>query len=69
MQLNFSVIIATYNSEKWIGACLDSLVSQNVGFEKNIEIIVVDDCSCDNTKSLCLKWAEKYPDNIKFIEK
>ena len=69
MQLNFSVIIATYNSEKWIGACLDSLVSQNVGFEKNIEIIIVDDCSSDNTKSVCLKWAAEYPDNIKFIEK
>ena len=68
MQLNFSVIIATYNSEKWIEHCLDSLVSQNVGFEKNIEVIVVYDCSCDNTKSACMKWVDKYPENIKFIE-
>ena len=41
-----SIVVTTYNREKTIGRTLDSLLSQSY---KNIEIIVVDDCSKDNT--------------------
>jgi len=51
-----SAVIITYNEEKYIGRCLDSL--QQVADE----IIVVDSCSHDKTKEIC----EAH--NVKFIE-
>ena len=47
-----SVIIPMYNTEKYIGECLQSLLKQTL---KNFEVIVVDDCSTDKS----LKVAEK----------
>lgn len=49
-----SIIIRTKNEEKWISHCLKSLLNQD---HKNIEIIIVDNNSDDNT----LKVAERYP--------
>lgn len=51
--IKFSIIIPAYNSEKFIGECLDSIFSQTY---KNVEVIVVNDCSTDNT----LKVLEGY---------
>jgi len=41
-----SVIVTNYNGKKYLGSCLDSLMSQTY---KNIEIIVADDCSTDDS--------------------
>lgn len=68
MPLNFSVIIAAYNSQNWIRECLDSLISQDIGFEDNIEVIVVDDASFDDTESIIREYAKEYPDNFKLIK-
>ncbi len=51
---NVSVIIPCYNVEKYLDRCLGSVVSQS---QKNIEIILVDDCSNDATPNLCDRWA------------
>lgn len=56
-----SVVVATYNGERFIGEQLDSIIHQNY---TNIEIIVVDDCSSDNTPKLLNEYAEKYA-NVK----
>jgi cellulose synthase/poly-beta-1,6-N-acetylglucosamine synthase-like glycosyltransferase len=45
-----SIIIPTFNGSSRIGNCLDSLVKQTVG--RNIEILVVDDGSTDNTANV-----------------
>ena len=57
MQQNFyiSVIVPTFNSQKYIGRCLRSLKNQSLS-KKNYEIIVIDDCSSDNS----LKKIEKF---------
>lgn len=59
-----SIIIPTYNEEKDIPECLDSLLNQSF---KNFEIIVVDDGSTDRTKEI-IKEFQKKDKRIKLIE-
>lgn len=56
-----SVIVPVYNGEKYIEKCLHSLINQTL---KDIEIIVIDDGSKDNTN----KILQKYKDKIKIIK-
>ena len=51
-----SVLVAVYNVDKYIAKCLDSLLNQTY---KNIEIIIVDDGSTDNSKKICNEYAQK----------
>jgi glycosyltransferase involved in cell wall biosynthesis len=51
-----TVIIASYNNEKFIKKCLNSILNQTY---KKIEIIVVDDCSTDNSIQLLKKFKKK----------
>lgn len=60
--IQVSVCIVTYNQEKYIAECLESLVTQRTNF--SFEIIVGEDCSTDNTRSIVKQYAEKYPELI-----
>lgn len=60
--IQVSVCIITYNQEKYIGQCLDSLISQETNFK--FEIIVAEDCSTDGTREIIQSYIEKYPDLI-----
>ena len=55
--MKYSIIVSTFNSEKHIVKCIDSLVNQTV---KNMEIIIVDDGSIDGTKKILDKYEKKY---------
>lgn len=48
-----SVIVPVYNAEKYLEQCLDSLVAQTL---TDIEIILVDDGSADNSAEICKKY-------------
>ena len=52
-----SIIVPVYNAEKYCRKCVDSLLSIKY-FQK--EIILVDDCSTDNSGLICDEYAEKY---------
>lgn len=67
-QYKISVIIPVYNVEEYVEETLISVIKQDIGFEKNIQIILVNDGSTDNSEQICLKYAEKYPQNIKYIK-
>ena len=61
--MDVSVIIPVYNTEKYLAACIESVLNQvNV----SLEIILVDDGSTDSSVSICDDFSEKY-NNIKAI--
>jgi len=61
-----SIIVPVYNTEKYLEKCLDSIVSQTY---KNIEIILVNDGSTDNSENIIKAYVERYPDKIKYFVK
>ena len=60
-----TVCVVTYNHEKYIAECLQSLVDQETDF--SFEIIVGDDCSTDNTREIIQDFYNRYPEVIKPI--
>ena len=62
MNYKVSVIIPVYNAEKHLENTIQSVINQSLGFE-NIELILVDDASKDNSKKIIESYSEKY-DNI-----
>lgn len=62
-EIKVSVCVVTYNQEKYIRQCLQSLVDQVTSFK--FEIFVSDDSSTDNTKAIIGEFAEKYPDLVR----
>lgn len=61
--MNLSIIIPVYNGEKFIDKCLNNICIQIKG-SKDVELIIVDDFSKDNS----LKILKKYQENYKFIK-
>ena len=59
-----TIIVPMYNVELYITNCALSLVNQSYS---NIEILLVNDCSTDNTKKIADGLMEKYPDKIKVL--
>lgn len=62
MKIKVSIIVPVYGVEKYIDKCLNSLVKQSL---KEIEIIVVNDGTKDNSQKIIDKYVKKYPDKIK----
>lgn len=60
--MKISIALAAYNCEKYICKQLDSIVGQT---KLPTEVIIIDDCSSDNTFDLCLQYKKKYS-NINF---
>lgn len=58
-----SVCVVTYNHEKYIKECLESIVTQKCDFD--FEVIVGEDCSTDNTRAIVQEYADKYPNIVK----
>lgn len=65
MEEKISIIIPVYNVEKYIKRCLDSVINQTY---KNIEVILINDGSLDNSGLICNEYAKKY-NNIKVFHK
>ena len=63
LDILFSIIIPVYNSEKCLSQCIQSILNQKYN---NLEIILIDDCSTDNSITISKSYAKKYK-NIKII--
>ena len=57
-----SIIVPVYNVENYLAKCLDSLLNQT---HQNIEILVINDGSKDNSEQIIQNYAQKYPEKIK----
>ena len=58
-----SVICTNYNKGKWIADAIDSFLRQKTSFE--FEIILVDDCSTDESIDIIRNYGQRYPDKIR----
>jgi len=66
MLVKLSIIVPVFNmaSDNKLTWCLDSLLNQSIN---DYEIIAVDDCSTDESFSILLRYADKYPDRFTAI--
>ncbi|WP_303312083.1 glycosyltransferase [Hymenobacter sp. BT730] len=60
-----SVMVVTYNHEKYVAQALDSILAQNVNF--SIEIVIADDCSIDQTPTILTDYLQKHPEVIRLL--
>lgn len=58
-----SVIIPCYNAEKYIEECMGSVAAQTIGME-DLEVILVNDASTDDTLSHLLQFEARFPDSV-----
>lgn len=63
--MTVSVLCLAYNHEKYIRSTIEGVLQQKTDF--NVELIINDDASTDNTVEIIREYAEKYPDIIKPI--
>lgn len=59
-----SAVMAVYNKEKYLRDAIESVLNQSY---ENIELILVNDASIDNSHHICLEYQSKYKDKVKYI--
>src|SRR5882757_1263123 len=62
-QPKVSVMLITYNHEKYIAQALESVLMQETDFD--FEINVIEDCSTDRTQEIVMRYVRQYPDIVK----
>lgn len=64
--MKVSCIIPVYNTSRYLRYCVDSVLRQSYD---DYEIVLVNDCSTDNSAEICRAYADDYPDKVVFIDK
>lgn len=60
-----TVVVPVYNVESYIASCLDSIIKAKI---PNMEVLVINDGSTDQSEKVILPYVERYPDLIKYIK-
>lgn len=63
--MKVSVAVITYNQQDTIAQTLDSILCQKGDFD--LEVVVGEDCSTDNTWKICDEYAKRYPGKVKLL--
>lgn len=63
----FTIIMAVYNVGDYIDQAIISLENQSLSFKNNVELIIINDGSTDNSLNKAIAWKKKYPNNIIII--
>ena len=62
-----SICIPTYNRSQYLKETIDSIIGQEEFKSENVEIVISDNCSTDDTEIVCKKYTEQY-ENIKYFK-
>ena len=72
MKTRISVIIPIYNVHEFLEECIDSVLAQTIndleltdGYERNLQIILIDDGSTDDTADIAKGYVDRY-ENIEY---
>ena len=65
----FSIVVAIYNSAKYLDDTITSVINQDIGFKENVQLILVNDGSTDNSMDIISKYYQDFPDNIITLSK
>jgi glycosyltransferase involved in cell wall biosynthesis len=60
--MKLSVVMVTYNHERFVAQAIESVLAQRVDFD--YEIVIGEDWSTDNTRAIVLEFARRYPERI-----
>src|SRR5918999_434425 len=63
--MKVTVLVTTYNHEKFIAQALDSVLMQRTNFD--YDVMVIEDCSTDRTRSIVIDYQRAYPDRIRLV--
>lgn len=63
--IKVSVAMITYNHEAFIAQAIESVLIQQTNFA--VELVIGEDCSTDNTRTIVRDFAERYPDHIRLL--
>ena len=64
----FSIIVVCHNAEYYLDVGINSILNQHFSFESNVQLILVNNGSDDDTGSICHKYQMLYPENVVYIE-
>jgi glycosyltransferase involved in cell wall biosynthesis len=60
-----SVLLTTYNHEKWIAQAIESALMQQTNFD--YEVVIMEDCSTDSTRDIVIDYQRRNPDKIRLV--
>lgn len=60
-----SVLMICYNQQEYVGQAIRSVMRQKTTFP--VELIIHDDCSTDGTGEVCMQYARRYPESIRYV--
>ena len=60
-----SILIPVYNVAPWLRECVMSIIAQ--GVDDGVEILLLDDCSTDESLEICRELVERYPKTIGYL--
>ena len=68
MEKNLTIVVPTYNMERYLNRCLDSLIVPAELMER-LEVLVINDGSKDRSSEIAHSYEEKYPQTFRVIDK
>ena len=64
-----TIVVPTYNMEKYLDKCLTSLIVDDAGLMKKLEVLVVIDGATDRSSEIAHTYQDRFPDTFRVIDK